>query len=162
MPDEHQEPERGAGLVNAAFVGTGLLVGTSVAAALAPDTFGIVHAVLSCLLFAVGTGALLWAYALGISRSRADLVTIGGLFFLSGQTAPATVRRPLRVALAVEIVAVVAAALARPYTEVAFGILAPMYALGLMGWWGGRHGSFPQRPAKGAAGAPHARGGTDG
>src|SRR5690606_18223841 len=52
----------GAGLVNATFVGTGLLVGTSVAGALAPDTFGRVHAVLSCILFAIGTGALLWAY----------------------------------------------------------------------------------------------------
>ncbi len=150
MAEPDEEPEPGAGLVNAAFVGTGLLVGTSTAAALAPDTFGLPHAVLSFVLFAVGTGALLWAYALGVSRSRVDLVSLSGLFFLGGQTAPVAVRRPLRIALTVEVVAAVAAALVRPYTEVAFGILAPMYGLGLMGWWGGRHGSFPPRPAKDA------------
>lgn len=141
----------GTGLVNATFAGTGLLVGTSAAAALAPESFGLVHAVLSCVLFAVGTGGLLWAYALGVSRSRTDLVSIPGLFFLSGGTAPTGIRRPFRVALAVEVVVVVVAAAIRPYTEVAFGILAPMYAMGLMGTWGGRHGRFPPRPAPGAA-----------
>ncbi len=54
-------------------------------------------------------------------------------------------RRPFRIALAVEVVAVTAAAAVRPYSEVAFGILAPMFALGLMAMWGGRHGSFPPR-----------------
>ena len=42
----------------------------------------------------------------------------------------------------------VAAASIRPYTEVAFGILAPMFGLGLMGVWGGRYGEFPPRPPK--------------
>jgi hypothetical protein len=151
---EHHTDDRapaGAGLVNLTFVGTGLLVGTSVAAALAPDSFGLVHAVLSCVLFAIGTGGLLWAYALGVSRSRADLVTIPGLFFLSGDSAPARIRRPFRIALAVEVVVVVVAAAIRPYSEVAFGILAPMYAMGLMGTWGGRYGRFPPRSAPGGA-----------
>jgi hypothetical protein len=147
VADAHEEPVPGAGLVNLTFAGTGLLVGTSIAGAAAPDTFGIAHAVLSCILFAVGTGGLLWCYALGVSRSRVELVSIGGLFFLAGDTAPAQVRRPFRVALAVEVVAVVAAASIRPYTEVAFGILAPMFAMGLMGTWGGRYGQFPERPA---------------
>lgn len=147
MVEQYEAPHPGATLLNAAFAGTGLLVGTSVAAAFAPDTFGLLHAVVSGVLFAVGTGAFLWAYALGVSRSRVDLVSIPGLFFLSGDTAPAAIRRPFRVALAVEVVVVVAAALARPYTEVAFGILAPLFAMGLMGAWGGRHGSFPPRPS---------------
>lgn len=141
----------GASLVNADFVGTGLLVGTSLAAAIAPATFERVHAVLSCVLFAVGTGALLWAYALGITRSRTDQVTLTGLFFLGDGAAPPEIRRPLRIALAVQVVAVVAAASVRPYTEVAFGVLAPMFGLGLMGAWGGRHGTFADRPAKEAA-----------
>lgn len=148
MAESKADPPAGAGLVNAAFAGTGLLVGTSVAAAVAPDTFGLAHAVLSCALFAVGTAALLWAYALGISRSRTDLVSLGGLFFLAGGAAPSAIRRPFRVALAVEVVAAFAAALVRPYSVVAFGVLAPMFALGLMGAWGGRHGIFPARPAK--------------
>jgi hypothetical protein len=142
VPSAH---EPGAALVNVAFAGTGILVGTSIAAALSPDTFGVVHAVYSCVLFAVGTGAFLWAYALGVSRSRVDVVSISGLFFLAGDVAPATIRRPFRVAWAVEVVVVLSAALARPYTEVAFGVLAPLFALGLMGAWGGRYGRFPSR-----------------
>jgi hypothetical protein len=145
---EEDEVEPGGGIVNASFVGTGALVATSVAAAVLPDTFGLVHAGLSVLLFVVGTGALLWAYALGVSRSRTDLMSVPGLFFLAGEAAPASTRRALRVAVAVEVVAVVAAASIRPYTEVAFGILAPMYGLGLMGVWGGRYGTFPPRPLK--------------
>lgn len=157
--DEPDDPgAQGTGLVNAAFVGTGLLVGTSAAAALAPDTFGRAHAALSVVLFAIGTGALLWAYALGVARSRDDSVTLGGLFFLAGATAPATVRRPFRVALLVQVAVVVAAAAVRPYTEVAFGVLAPMYPLGLMATWGGRYGEFPPREPKGppasGSGAP--------
>lgn len=142
---EGDAPIPGIALARAAYVGTGALVVTSVAAALAPDVFGVVHAVWSCVLFAVGTGALLWAYALGVSRSRTDAVTLGGLFFLSGPTAPAALRRPFRIALGVEVVAVVVAAAIRPYTEVAFGILAPTFGLGLMSMWGGRHGAFPAR-----------------
>lgn len=151
--DDDRRARAGSGLLNATFAGTGLLVGTSLAAALAPDTFGRADAVLACVLFVIGTGAFLWAYALGISRSRTDLVSIPGLFFLSGSVAPEEVRRAFRVALAVEIVAAVGAASVRPYTEVAFGILAPMFAMGLMATWGGRHGSFPQRPPT-AAPAP--------
>jgi hypothetical protein len=51
----------------------------------------------------------------------------------------------LRGTTAVQVVAVVAAASIRPYTEVAFGILAPMFGLGLMGLWAGRYGTFPPR-----------------
>jgi hypothetical protein len=149
---EDADLEPGGGIVNASFLGTGALVATSVAAAVLPDTFGVVHAGLSVLLFVVGTGALLWAYALGVSRSRTDLMSVPGLFFLAGEAAPAATRRALRVAVAVEVVAVVAAASVRPFTEVAFGILAPMYGLGLMGVWGGRYGTFPPRPLKQSGG----------
>lgn len=147
MDDDRAARPPGVGMVNLTFAGTGILVVTSVAAAALPDSFGLVHAVVSSVLFAVGTGALLWAYALGVSRSRTDAVTIPGLFFLAGGVAPDDVRKPFRIALAVEVVAVVAAAAVRPYSQVAFGILAPMFALGLMSMWAGRHGSFGPRPA---------------
>ena len=146
MADE--AADGGAGIVRLAFLGTGAVVTTSVAAAALPDTFGVVHAVLSLVLFAIGTGSLLWAYALGVSRSRTDVITVPGLFFLAGDAAPSSTRRHLRIAVAVEVVAVVAAASVRPYTEVAFGVLAPMFGLGLMGMWGGRHGAFAPRPPK--------------
>ncbi len=137
--------------MNLTFAGTGGLVGTGIAGALAPDTFALVHAALSLVLFAVGTAALLWGYALGVSRSRAVVVTLPGLFFLGGGAAPPEVARRFRIALGVQIVAVLAAALAQADTEMAFGVLAPMLGLGLMAMWGGRHGSFPAR-ADGTAG----------
>lgn len=155
MGERREGPEPGTALLNAAFVGTGILVATSVLAALAPDTFELLHAWVSGALFLAGTGGFLWAYALGVSRSRTDQVSIAGLFFLSGDAAPAAVRRPFRVALAVEVVVVIAAALVRPYTAVAFGILAPMFGMGLMATWGGRHGRFAVRPPKGTPPPPH-------
>jgi hypothetical protein len=143
MADVEESP--GTGLVTAVFVGTALLVGTSVAAAAAPDQLQTLHAVYSCVLFAIGTGAMLWAFALGVSRSRTEEVDVLGLFFLAGDVAPVDVRRRLRLALAVQVVAVVAAAAVRPFTPVAFGVLAPMFGLGMMGMWGGRYGTFPPR-----------------
>jgi hypothetical protein len=140
----------GDNLVNLVFAGTGAIAGTSIAAAILPGTFGVAHAILASVLFVVGTGALLWAYALGVSRSRTLAVTLAGLFFLSGATAPPELRRRFRIALAVQVVAVVAAAAVRPYTVVAFGVLAPVFGLGLMSMWGGRHGSFLAKPDAGA------------
>jgi hypothetical protein len=146
VADLYDERPPGDGLVNLTFAGTGAVVGTSIAASVLPDTFGVVHALLSGVLFTIGTCALLWAYALGVSRSRAVLITLPGLFFLAGGAAPPDVGRRFRIALLVEIVAVVGAAALHPYTNAAFGVLAPMFGLGLMAVWGGRHGSFPARP----------------
>ena len=140
--------ERGAGLVKVAYAGTAALVVTSGAAAVAPDTFGVVHGAFSVVLFVIGTGAMLWAYALGVSRSRTEQVGIPGLFLLAEDVAPPEIRRALRGATAVQVVAVIVAASLQPYTEVAFGILAPMFGLGLMGLWAGRYGQFPPRPTK--------------
>jgi hypothetical protein len=145
VADRSDDLPPGDGIVNLLFAGTGALVGTSLAGALLPDTFGIVHAILSGVLFAIGTGAMLWGYALGVSRSRAVSVTMAGLFFLAGGSAPTDVARRFRLALAVETVVVVAAALVRPDSNMPFGVLAPMFALGLMAVWGGRYGVFEAR-----------------
>lgn len=149
MRDRHDDPPPGTNLVSLTVATTGLVVVMSALAAASPTRFGTAYAMLSGLLFAVGTAGLLWAYALGVTRSRADDVSIPGLFFLGGGTAPPAIRRSFRVALLVEVVAVVVAASIRPYTAVAFGILAPMFAMGLMATWGARHGTFPPRPAPG-------------
>lgn len=148
MADRPDDAEPGALLITLTLVGTGALVVTSVAAAVVPDPFAAVHAALSALLFAFGSVAMLWGYARGISRSRTELVTLPGLFFLASPVAPGRVRRTFLVALAVQVVAVVAAASIRPFSEVAFGILAPVYALGMMALWGARHGDFPAGPAR--------------
>lgn len=150
-PDPAEEIP-GQGLVNASFVGTGALLVVGVAGTLAPDDLGEVTAVVSGLLFAIGVVALLYGYAAGVVRSQSEQVTLTGLFFLSG-TAPKVVRFRLRLTLAVQAAVAVAAASIRPYTAVAFAVLAPMLGLGLMAAWGARHGVFrAKEPGSGAGG----------
>ena len=43
-----------------------------------------------------------------------------------------------------QVVAAVATAAVRPFTSLAFGVLAPMCGLGLIALWAGRHGTFPR------------------
>jgi hypothetical protein len=156
--NDHTDPARGEGIVRLAQRGTAVLLITSLAG-IGWGTGGVVHAVASGLAFVTGTVCLVWAYAVGVSRSRTDLVSVPGLFLLAGDVAPAATRQRLRVALLVEVLAVVTAASVRPYTEVAFGVLAPTFALGLMALWGARHGDFPARPAKQLPRQPDGHGG---
>lgn len=134
----------GQGLIRAAWAGTALQVVVAVPAVLAPDTVGPTYAVVSLGLFAVGVVAFLWAYAIAVGRSRTDTIGVGGLFFLAG-CAPPAVQRVMMTALAVEVVVALGAASLRVYTALAFGILVPMFGLGLSGLWGARHGTFPPR-----------------
>lgn len=134
----------GAAIVNASWVGTGAFVATSAVATIVPDALGGVAAAVDVVLFLIGCGAFLWAYGRAVSRSRTDAIGIGGLLFLQA-SAPKLVRDRLRLALAVEVVTAVACASIRPFTSLAFGILVPVYGLGLSGLWGARHGTFPAR-----------------
>lgn len=143
VTDESTAP--GGAIVNASWAGTGVFVVTAVMAAIAPDAMEVVNAVVAGVLFTIGAGAFLWAFAVAVSRSRTDAVHVPGVFFLSG-TAPKTVRIRLWIPLLVEIVVAVATAAIRPYSDLAFGILAPVYGLGLMGLWGAKYGEFPPRP----------------
>lgn len=69
---------------------------------------------------------------------------MGGLFFLSG-SAPRPVQRRLNLLLAAQVVISIVAASIRPFTPIAFAVLAPMFGLGLNGLWAARHGAFPPR-----------------
>jgi hypothetical protein len=124
---------------------TVLFVVVSVGAAIAPDPLERVSVPVDLVLFALGCGAFLWAYALAISRSRFEIITMGGVFFLTGGVAPKAVAFELRIALAVQTVVAVAVAAARPFTALAFSVLVPMFGLGMMALWGARHGTFPSR-----------------
>lgn len=142
VPDDETGDERaGAGLVLVDFVGTAALGVAAVAGIVAPDSAGSLTAATSGVLFLIGVGLFLWGYAMGVVRSREEQITMGGLFFLSG-TAPKVVRFRLRMAFAAQVVLAVAAASIRPYTAVAFAVLAPMLGLGVMAAWAARHGTF--------------------
>lgn len=143
LPDDFgaADPAAGGRLLVLDDLASVAVVVAGAAGAASPDRFATAGVVVAGVLFAVGVVALLWGYALGIGRSRTEHITLGGLFVLSG-TAPQAVRRRFRIALAVQTVAAVAAAAARPYTAVAFLVLAPTCGLGLMAAWAGRHGTF--------------------
>jgi hypothetical protein len=141
--------EPGNRLLVADLVATVVLVVLLVGAVIAPDPVGLVAAAWSLLLFVVGCGLFLWAFAIAVRRSRVDAIGIDGLFFLTG-TAPSAVRRRFLVLLAVQSLASIGAAAARPFTTVAFGVLAPMFGLGIQGLWSARYGRFAPRDDAGA------------
>jgi hypothetical protein len=117
----------------------------SLAAAAVPDVFQYVSVPLDLVLFAAGCAAFLWAYAVAVGRSRYEALTMGGVFFPGARVAPARVVRTLRLALAAQVVVAVTVASVRPFTVLAFAVLAPMLGVGLMALWGARHGRFPPK-----------------
>ncbi|MGD9797425.1 MAG: hypothetical protein AB7V15_04850 [Acidimicrobiia bacterium] len=85
------------------------------------------------------------ALLLAAARSRRDAVDLAGLFFLT-RSAPREVRLRLLGPLAVQVVVGLGTASVRPFTPLAFGVLVPVYGLGLCGLWAARAGRFPPRP----------------
>jgi hypothetical protein len=137
----------GSGFVQASWLSTAVFVANSAAAVAVGGTVRVVAAGVDVALFIGGVGCFFWAYAVAVNRSRTDEIGIGGLFFLAG-SAPPSVRRPLLTALVIQIVVAFATAAVRPFTSLAFGILVPVFGLGITGLWGARHGTFPARRAK--------------
>lgn len=91
-------------------------------------------------LFVAGIGVWLWAFGVALARNaQGDDIVVSSLFLVQGPV-PRTVRNQLFGALAVSVVLAAATG-----TADAFGILAPMLPLGLVGLWGARHGEFPPR-----------------
>jgi hypothetical protein len=143
------EPDAGRDLIcRLAIWATGVFVVASALAAAWPDTFLPLSVPVDLVLFAVGCGAFLWAYALAIGRSRYETITMSGLFFLGDDAAPPQVTRLLRGALGVQVVVAVTAAALRPFTALAFSVLVPMLGLGLMALWAARHGRFQAKPSE--------------
>lgn len=137
-------PAAGRGIVTASYAGTAALAVSAVPGVADPDPLAVVTAVVAVGLFAAGCGLFLWAYAIAVNRSRTDAIGIGGLFFLAG-SAPRPVRLRLLGSFAAQVVVAFVAASARPYTNLAFAVLAPVYGLGLSGLWAARYGRFGRR-----------------
>ncbi|MEZ5140946.1 MAG: hypothetical protein R2726_00260 [Acidimicrobiales bacterium] len=142
VPDEVPE---GEWIVTASLGGTALFTVTALAATAVPEPLVYVSVPVALVLFALGSGAFLLAYWNAVQRSRESLIGIGGLYFLVG-CAPARVRNLMNLSLAVEVVVGLVTASIRVFTPLAFGLLVPMWALGLSGLWASRFGVFPPRP----------------
>ncbi|MBS1848965.1 MAG: hypothetical protein JST73_11880, partial [Actinobacteria bacterium] len=82
------------------------------------------------------------AFFVAAGRSRDERLHMAGVVWLSG-SAPPGVARALRSTVSVQCAVALVAAAVRPFSAVAFGILAPVFGLGCLAWYGARHGTFP-------------------
>jgi hypothetical protein len=94
-------------------------------------------------LFFGGCGVFMWALVAAAGRSREREISLWNLFLLEG-AAPRPVRWALLGSLATEVAVALGTAWIAP--ALAFGCLAPMWALGHCGLWGARYGTFAARP----------------
>ncbi len=134
----------GDGIIKASWAGTVVFTAVAVMATIDPESLGLPNVVVSLVLFAGGSIAMFWAFLIAVQRSREVMIGMGGLYFGAG-SAPGSVRRHLMGSLAVQLVVAFTTASIRVFTSVAFGILVPVWGLGLAGLWCARHGEFAPR-----------------
>jgi hypothetical protein len=131
-------------IIKASWIGTAIFGITAIAATIDPDLFAGVALAVALVLFLVGCVIFFVAFGSAVARSREVEIGIGGLYFLAG-TAPRAVQLHLLGSLGTEVAIAFATASVRPFTSLAFGLLVPVYGLGLCGLWGARHGTFGAR-----------------
>ena len=132
--------DQGRGIVVASWIGDGLFAVTAIPVALGVDALDDPAVGVALLLFFASL--VVWCWALGLAAvrtTRGDDVQVWSLFLLEGRV-PARVRWLLYGSLVVCLAITVATASANP-----FGVLVPMFPLGLVGLWGARHGVYPPR-----------------
>lgn len=131
-------------ILRAAVLGTAAFAVVAVAATVFPDAFAVPNVVVDLLLFAAGCVAFVLTLARAADRSRTEELHLAGIWWLSG-TAPTPVRRLLLGTFLLQVAVALVTAATRPYTALAFGVLVPVYGLGLIGLWAAREGTFPPR-----------------
>jgi len=164
MTDPTSEPEidlplgeqPGFAIVRFGVAGTVVfVVAMAIAVPLRTDRTGqVLIAAVSMLLFALGVATSLWAYTSALERSRTAEVGVANLFLLTGPTAPKPVRLTLWACLAAQIVVAmtgagigIAGLDKDQLNALAFGVLVPMFGIGVNGMWAARHGSYGPRQA---------------
>jgi hypothetical protein len=141
----------GTAIIRASAAGTILFVVGALVAAFVPDARFAV-AVIDVAMFLGGCAVYFWAFTVAVGRSRDREIGLWSLFLLEG-VAPTRVRRALLALPTVQIVVAFATAwIAGP---LAFGILAPVWALSCSGLWGAKYGQFgPRRDVPSRRGRP--------
>lgn len=139
---------------------TFFVISSVVAAALFTKPARLIGVVVALTLFTVGVFAFLWSYWTAVQRSRIDNISVTQLYFLGAGSAPSSVKRVMNGALLVQVLASLATAISRSSTNgragstLAFGILVPMFGLGLNGLWCAAHGTFSPRPQETSPNSP--------
>jgi hypothetical protein len=141
-------------IVRTDLMGTALFtVSAVIAAVVFTGPTRVIGVVVALTLFAIGIFSFLWSYITAVQRSRTDNIAVSQLYFLAGGAAPKQIKRVMLAAVAVQVVVAFSTAIARSRTDgrpgstLAFGILVPMFGIGLNGLWCARNGSFSPRRA---------------
>jgi hypothetical protein len=129
-------------------VGTVVFVAMTVAAVFGSDGVRVAFAVVSAVLFFLGTALTGVAILKAIGRSRTEAISVADLFLVSA--APRATRVWLHGLLGLQVVVSIVGASIRPFTALAFGVLVPMFGLGVNGWWSASRGRFPPRDEQSA------------
>lgn len=149
------DSDQGAGIVRLDLVGTAAFaVSAVVSAVVFTNPLRIAGVVVALVLFSIGVVAFLWSYWTAVQRSRTDNIAVAQLYFLASGSAPKRTKLTMNLSLLAQLVIGLGTAIARSTTDgragstLAFGILVPMFGLGLNGLWCSRYGQFaPRRPA---------------
>jgi hypothetical protein len=137
---------KGRRIISFTWQSTALFSVTAIVTAISPSLFFRVVAVTVALVFfGLGMIVFLVAYLRSIVRSRYEVISVAGVYLMTGGVAPAAVRRSMYAALAVQIVVALITASVRPYSSLAFGVLVPLLGLALCGLWSSVGGTFPPR-----------------
>jgi hypothetical protein len=143
MTAEVADTGHGRRLIQASWIGTAVFALTAIAATAVPTTLDVPALLVALFLFFAGVVIFFWAYGVAVARSREDEIAVNSLFLLSGSTPP-VVRHHLLGSLATQIAVALVTAGIRPFTSLAFGVLTPVFGLGLAGLWAAKYGSFPR------------------
>ncbi len=128
-----RHPSAEGPVLAALYGGAGLFVFV-IAMALAFPSMGVLAAVVSVVMFVVGTIAMGVALVIAAQLSRDKLISVADVFLLQ-QGVSTDMRIRLLGTLVIEIVVGIGAAIADPTSGVVFGVLAPIHALGFIGLW---------------------------
>ena len=133
----------GQGILRLDTLGTAALVLVTIVASVAEsDVTDGLNLVVSLLLLAGGCIAFAVGFLKAVGRSRTDDISMAGLFYLTG-SAPIVVRRAF---LGLWFLQIAVAAVSVVTVHPPFGVLAPLWGIGLIPVWGSRYGVFPPRP----------------
>ena len=145
-------PIKGHWLVRLDIAGTAVFVASSLLAAVFfTDGWRVQGVVVDLILFVIGIIAFLWGYWTAVQRSRADDIAVASLYYLTNGVAPRRLAWVMNSALAIQFTVAIATAMSRPNTNgkpgstLAFGVLVPIFGLGLNGLWAAQHGTFSPR-----------------
>lgn len=132
----------GRGLLVADLVGTAAFAAITLVAAITDaDAVQVANLAVATVLFLGGCVGFGIGFLRAAGRSRTEVIDLAGLFYLTG-SAPDAARRPFLGAWFAQMAVAVAAIFA---TSPPFGVMVPVWGIGLITWWGSVHATFPPR-----------------